>query len=139
MLLNWIEQTRKKPTSVRRRYAFMGAAAVTSIIAITWMISIPAQFNGLSESVEEGQQSASAFAGFFGDLKNQATGLFSNESEEPVPETASSTDASVVLPELHEETVQKIKEKATTTQKPQPRRVLIATTSSSSTGDTDSE
>ncbi len=50
MILEYLEQMRKKPHAVRRRFAFLCASGITLVIALVWGLSLPSQLALLSLS-----------------------------------------------------------------------------------------
>lgn len=48
-MLKKIEALRKKPKYVRDRFALTGAVSVTALIAVLWLVSLPAQFSEAPE------------------------------------------------------------------------------------------
>lgn len=131
-MLRFIERTRRKSKSARDRYAFFGALAFTCVVAIVWAVSLPSKFDSLSKSAPEEQKedSSGAFAKFFGEVRTQVASVFHGTDAEPLPEEETvKTNASVAIPTLHEETLRELQGRKTATDTPQPRTVLIATTS----------
>jgi len=60
-MLRKIEQLRKAPKHVHERYALYGAVSVTAVIALVWLVSLPARFEPVVVDTTE-EQSASASA-----------------------------------------------------------------------------
>ncbi len=58
MLLDYIERLREKPRAARKRFAFMCATVVTSVVALGWVVTLPARFAGLSSVGPLGTESA---------------------------------------------------------------------------------
>lgn len=131
-MLKWIEETRKKPKAVRNQYAFVGAFAVTALITIVWMVSLPLRFASLEEGYEPAPQSPGAFSRFWGQAKQQWASIIQSAKEDSSESSASSeTDASVLIPELTNENRTQVQQKASSTKTASEKRtVLIATTSS---------
>jgi|GEM_PF-1021238 len=94
-LLTKIESLRTKPVSVRNRYAFWGALAVTALITVLWLTTLPARFDDAVALQKEAQaESDSSFAapfarmretvsGALGSLKQQLGALSEEESAAP--------------------------------------------------------
>lgn len=93
------EKLLKKPRSTREQYAFWGAVSTTGVIGLVWFMLLSMDFkNGGPFDVDEGQQTASAFSQFFGELKedflnSQPIGeeLFPADEEETEINTATSS------------------------------------------------
>lgn len=66
-----LEKLLKKSKSTRERYAFWGAVSTTGIIGLVWFLTLTVSLrDGGPFAVEESQQTASAFAQFFGELRD---------------------------------------------------------------------
>lgn len=65
-----LEKLLKKPKSTRERYAFWGAVSTTGVIGLVWFLALFVDIKeGGPFDVDDGQQTASAFSQFFGELK----------------------------------------------------------------------
>lgn len=140
-MLKWIEKTRKKPKAVRDQYAFFGALTVTGLIALVWFVSLPSHFADVEVAGEDERQAVGAFSRFLSDAKSNIAAVFSTvpENEQPATSTqghAGTSSENIVMPDLSEENISTAREKQKSVQKPEPRRVLIATTSRASTSTT---
>ena len=130
MFLRWIEETRKKPKAVRNQYAFVGASIITGCIAFIWMLSLPTQFANVENGDQEFTESKSAFGKFFSDTKqNFATVLQNRDADESVEATTTEETDSVMVPALRSETIKDTQDEYAESLLPEPRKVLIATTS----------
>ncbi len=66
-----LEKLLKKPKSTREQYAFWGAVSTTGVIGLVWFLALSVDFkDGGPFDVDEGQQTASAFSQFFGELRD---------------------------------------------------------------------
>lgn len=81
MLLRKIEEIRKQPKSVRDRYALSVALAVTSFLAVVWLISLPARFNDAPELTANIDDEAGGFSRALEDVQGQFANIFSGLDE----------------------------------------------------------
>ena len=144
MLLRWIENTRKKPRAVRNQYAFLGAVIMTVCIASIWGVSLSVRFDVNPESEEETKESTGAFARFLGETKqNIAATMAARKAEitaettEDVAATSSEPVSPIVIPTLEKENLDYLRDEYEESLLPEPRKVLIATTSAEHTNATD--
>lgn len=138
----WLERMRQKPYGYRQRISFLGAVALTSVIALFWSLSLPERFAALGEVIEESPvEETGRMSNFMTGTKQQfaqvteaVSGLLRTTTEVEEETTVSSTTAStttaststerepqVVIPQLRPEN----------TKANQPRIVQIATSSAS--------
>ena len=139
MLLRFIEQLRTKPKDVRNRYAFVVASGTTAIIAILWMLTLPAHF--AEDEVVATSDTDGILTRFFEEARTNTANIFnafqSDDVPAPeavVPEATSTQEANVVIPTLTEENIRDVK-KEEEVQIQAPRTVRIATTSSAVTSE----
>jgi len=91
-MLKWIERTRKKPRAVRDQYAFMGAIAITGIIALGWLVTLPIRFDGVTLEMDSIEESRGAFSQFLTNTRDQAAAILeAGESEELQGSTSTPT------------------------------------------------
>lgn len=69
-----IENIRQKPKQVKDQYAFYGAAMITFVIAVIWVVSLPVSFETTGK-VEPDETERPAFSIFFDQVKGQFAGL----------------------------------------------------------------
>ncbi len=62
-----IDQIRRQPKETHGRYAFLGAAVITGLIALVWLVSLPSRFNDATP----GPTPAGEEPGTLADLKTQ--------------------------------------------------------------------
>lgn len=100
-MLKFIEKLRDEPTYVRQRYTLGAALLVTGLIAIIWLLSLPAQFANTEEAIPQAGEPSEESA-VFQDLIDQTRMQIdrtvrsreeqNGSSEElTVPETSTST------------------------------------------------
>ena len=131
MLLRWIEQTRKKPKAVRNQYAFVGAFFITSCIALIWAVSLPSQLAVVGTDEQIPGETKGAFSQFLSEVRqNFATAVQSRDEEEET-DIATSTEAvkPIMIPSLRSDTIEDVQDEYEESLLPEPRRVLIGTTS----------
>ena len=134
MLLRFIERLRERPKEVRNQYAFAIAGTITVVITLVWIVSLPSHFKGVE--IADTTRQGGAFKEFFSEMKQNATVIFSSLSnatstEEILPVATSTERATVTLPILTEDDIEKAQQQKQEEPKPEPRRVLISTTSKS--------
>ncbi|MEX0913136.1 MAG: hypothetical protein WDZ56_01250 [Candidatus Paceibacterota bacterium] len=119
-----LEKFLQKSKSSRERYAFWGAVSITGVIGLVWFMALSINFQSNEPfTVDEGQQTASAFSQFFGEIKNDFFNIQAGEENEDAregEERASTTEKEETQPSLEAPTPA-----ATTT----PRSIQIATSS----------
>ncbi len=79
-MLKQIEHIRKKPKEVRNRYAFGLALAISIIIFIFWLVSLPARLTVITsqEDVEEVQ---GGFSRSVSNITDSVSGIWNNFSD----------------------------------------------------------
>jgi hypothetical protein len=137
---DWLQKLQQRPKAYRQRVAFSGAAALTSMVMVLWLVSLPERFSGLTTSAETPPVAVAEVEvqGFLAGVREQvaavgATLSLLRDSPEAAPAatatpatttsaaTASSTP-SVVVPILSSSTVRQLN----------PRPIRIATSSATS-------
>ena len=140
MLLRWIEQTRKKPKEVRNQYALFGAVITTLCIALVWGVTLPYKFKTIGQAPAEVEETTGAFAQFLSHAKdNFATALKARKAakEEEVTESTEETRPEpIIMPVLNKDTIEDVQDEYEESLLPQPRQVLIETTSKQHTNAT---
>jgi len=126
-MLQLIFRLRHKSKATKDQLAFAGAALITGLIAVVWLVSLPQQLIVApvkNTTVQE--EPKGAFSQFFTGAKAQFANVLSSgadtssstaTSSEPVVVTTSS---SIVIPTLTAEEVSRLN----------PKQILIATSSS---------
>jgi len=127
---SFLERMRAKPQHVKGRYAFLGALLITIVIGAVWVTSLPARFSSISEvePVNNDASSASSqlkeLGEFFKTTKDQLGSVVDGaerDGETVDTETITEDRAEEEETPVPVETDEKI---------PEPRTVLIGTTSS---------
>lgn len=89
----WLERMRRKPKAARQRLAFFGAAGVTTVVALFWLVAVSVQFRAADTVVVTPvSDSSGAFSQFFSD----ATDNFAAVVEPFFQSEASETGSQVV-------------------------------------------
>lgn len=146
----WLERMQQKPKSAREQYAFFGAVGFTLVIALVWVVSLPAKLSSIESrhTSESEYETSGAFSDVWSDAKANIANIFSSarlqglsSSTEPeFEDTQGSTTDEVVSDErtvsenleimkLDEETISQIQSQQPEVELPPPRTVLISTTS----------
>lgn len=79
MLARLIRTIRHKPKAVRDQYAFWSAVAVTGLVVVVWLVSLPDRLATLSS--EEAAKAEPVFSGFLSEVKDGLSGLGSAVSD----------------------------------------------------------
>ncbi len=69
--MDFLERIQSKSSSVKTRYAFLGAGFVTVAIALVWMSTIPARFAQVSLNTEVKDEKAPSLGELVNNTKNQ--------------------------------------------------------------------
>lgn len=130
-----LDEIRRKPRSVRERYAFLGALSATGLIAAVWLVATFVNFSSNDPFSDMGdQQTAGAFSQFFSDLKEDAGNIWQGWSASGPTETASSsTSTNELIEAASPASLAATSTPVATSTKPaatSARAVLIATSSS---------
>lgn len=134
MFWEWLESVRKKPKTVKNQYAFFGAAAVVSLVAMIWLVSLPGHFAAINVDNSPEKEAAGAFARFFGEAKanlgNVFSSTFQSASSTATTSATSSVDAppmpQIIIPDLSQSTTEEVQ---ATNSRPNSRPIMIATSS----------
>lgn len=140
MLLRWIEQARKKPKAVRNRYAFVGAFVITSCITLVWAVSLPSQLAVINADEDKTvpEDSTGAFAKFFSEVKQNFATAYKSKDNAGADSATSTEDTiePIMIPSLSPDTIEDVQYEYEESLLPEPRRVLIGTTSMEHTNTT---
>lgn len=100
MLLRAIENVRRKPKPVRKRYAFVVAVVFTALVAGVWSFSLPARFGAIDGAIsaapggrETSQSAGLPFSGMFGQIRQQFSDIMNTGG---APTATSDSSASAV-------------------------------------------
>lgn len=134
--MRWLLRLRQKPKLVRDQLALGGAFVLTGVIAFIWLLSVPGQYQSVSltEVSKETEETTSAFKQFFSSIRAQFAGVQtaleddSRESDETNGEVANETTATAT-PNIIIPTLIAPDQPA----EPEAKRVLIGTTTASTT------
>ncbi len=84
--MDFLERIQSKPSNVKTQYAFGVASAITVIIAIVWMSTIPARFSEVSLKQTDSKEEKANLGDLVNDTKNQlgnVIGSVENLSDTP--------------------------------------------------------
>ena len=106
--MSFVNDLRKKPDAVKQRIAFGTAFVTVGIIALIWVISLPARFADGAVVVapevdaEDGSQFGASVGGAFSGMKEQFGDFFAgfNQEEAIAPEENEGETASTSEPEV---------------------------------------
>lgn len=144
-MLKKIEELRKRPKHVRDRYAFVSALVFTSAVAMIWVVSLPARFsetpevgladdqNGsFSRALEDVQgQMANVFGGLGEELNSlQEESAAISDTDLGNPSNEYEFDIETMLMEDQGKAPNTFEEMKDSYINDEPRRILIATSSS---------
>lgn len=88
--MDFITELKKKPSEEKNRYAVMGAIGVTALISIFWVTSLPSRFAGSTDvSVSATPDKSSGFGAFLDESRTQLGSVFEGVAGEPDPEGVS--------------------------------------------------
>jgi len=87
MLLRLIDAVRAKPKAQRQRYAFLGAAVITVIIAGGWSLTVPERIATITNSVTVDKPEAQVATVPFAGLWQQFLGATRRTTSIPVTES----------------------------------------------------
>lgn len=142
MFFRALDYIRRKPKAVREQYALGLTMVVVGSIAVVWLMVLPGRFGeiGLGDASSVGTR---PFSQFFEQFRS-APAVSTEQSVENAS-AATTTPVAVSPPpatlELSPETLQQIASSTATTAsstvRPQPRAVRIATSSSATTSSSD--
>lgn len=79
----WLDELRKKPRSVKERYAFLGASTITASIALIWAVSIALTFDGVQPVNVETADTTGTFDAFFSEAKDNVANIITVFESEP--------------------------------------------------------
>lgn len=94
----WLAELQHRPKAYRQRVALTGAAGVTSLILLLWVISLPERFHALTQTVAEpAGETEEDVAGFLANVRTQVAAVGESiqslrEVAEPAADTEPDTD-----------------------------------------------
>ena len=110
----WLDNLRAKSKNQREQYAFLGAASISLVIAVFWLISVSVELNSPSPTLvtEPTVEPASAFGEFFSEATDQVGSIIATmgagvEDASKASLEATSTEptdeqnAAIVVPETN--------------------------------------
>ncbi len=99
--MGFLEHIRSKPSHVKSHYAFLGALAVTGIVAFVWTTTLPARLSGVRTSLVDNTDTEAAVvkSGFADLLLKMQEGMPTPEEEsvDSYDETSVSTETNTAL------------------------------------------
>lgn len=130
-----LEKLLKKPKSTREQYAFWGAVSTTGVIGLVWFMVLSINFkDGGPFSVDESQQTASAFSQFFSELKSDFLKTQSAEVEE-IKNAGKGEEVNVATSSSASEVKQATSSSPVNVATSSPRLIQVGTSSSQKTSD----
>ncbi len=130
-----LDRVRRKPKAVRTQHAFFTAVAITGLIAVGWLVSLPAQFEEVDIAVADSEQDeASVFTGMFAGVSNalsEVTDRFEGAQSNGESVVSTSTQDTLNIEALINQPV------AVPAPKPPVEAVRIATTSAAKIDNSD--
>lgn len=134
-----LDELRRKPKDVRNSYAFFGAATITAIIALIWLISVHTRLTNSGEVISVDDKTQGVFSEFFGQVKSNAANTldgFKNGYESVTEEPASDPVRQEIAPtkpideQVSTEPTEAFGWSTNPTETVDQRRVIIIATSS---------
>ena len=137
----WLDRLRKRPRAARQQVAFLGAAGITAVVALVWMVSVSVRLGNISESeVAETSDTPGAFSQFFSGLEEQTAAVLDSFTDTDAASTTQTTSTTTVDAALATTTAEEpfrwLDEAAAVRERPPARPVLIEVTSSSTSSTT---
>ena len=96
-----LEELRKKSKSTKEAYAFWGAAILTGLVGIIWVVSLPVRFSevGSVANVEAAVATEGALSQFFSKMKENISNTW-QQNKEAIEELSGEEEAPPAQPEV---------------------------------------